>query len=523
MSPGTPGVMVGRLRQLPDMGTQRGTTVHRRASTLSLTVLLLAALPAGAARAAADETRPTTSERVDAPQGRPNVVVILVDDLAEIGRSLWQRMPNIRETFLRHGVTFTDAHGESPLCCPGRAGFLTGLHTFHHGVTVNDVALLDDSMTLGTQFQEAGYFTFWAGKYFNKYHRIAPYLPPGWDRFHTMTGGYYNYRLWSNGGTAKHRKAAASDYVTDVTRARALSALRKAPRDQPLFGVASFFAPHGPTTPARRHLDDPRCDGLAPWAPANYNERNVSDKPAYVRARPRLDSDGYDLTDTCRTLLGVDEAVGAVRAELAAQDRLDDTLLVLMSDNGMNFGAHRLMSKSTPYATQIPLMVSWPSGLGLSPRTVSQRVMNIDLAPTFCELAGCVMGPYPGGPAKPDGQSIVPLLMGTGSLSRDAVITNMPDGNLDVPPWYAVSTTERSTLRNKGCAGSAQRLCRWHYVEYGTGEKELYDVHNGPCRLWTKGMAGDPCELENLAGDPAYSTIENRLRKRLAELKAGDG
>jgi arylsulfatase A-like enzyme len=100
------------------------------------------------------------------------------------------------------------------------------------------------------------------------------------------------------------------------------------------------------------------------WAPPHYNERDVSDKPAYVRNARPLSAPAYDLRGVCRSLLAVDEMVGAIRLELAAQARLGDTLLILTSDNGLNLGAHRLDRKSTPYSTRIPFMVSWPDRLG---------------------------------------------------------------------------------------------------------------------------------------------------------------
>ena len=79
--------------------------------------------------------------------------------------------------------------------------------------------------------------------------------------------------------------------------------------------------------------------------------------------------------------------------------RLDNTLFVYSGDNGMNMGEHRLVNKSAPYVTQIPFLASWPARLGTTPRAVTERVQNIDFAPTICELAGCTLGPFPNGQA----------------------------------------------------------------------------------------------------------------------------
>ncbi len=60
-------------------------------------------------------------------------------------------------------------------------------------------------------------------------------------------------------------------------------------------------------------------------------------------------------------------------------------------------------------------------------------------------------------------------------------------------------------------------------MEYDTGEKELYDLSNGPCRTWKPGRPGDPCELENVAGGLKYAAVEAALRARLEQLKREGG
>ena len=55
------------------------------------------------------------------------------------------------------------------------------------------------------------------------------------------------------------------------------------------------------------------------------------------------------------------------------------------------------VNKSAPYATQIPFLAAWPARLGTTPRTITERLQNIDFAPTICALAGARSGPYPNG------------------------------------------------------------------------------------------------------------------------------
>ncbi|MEA2621263.1 MAG: N-acetylglucosamine-6-sulfatase, partial [Chloroflexota bacterium] len=217
----------------------------------------------------------------------------------------------------------------------------------------------------------------------------------------------------------------------------------------------------------------------------------------------------------------VDDLVRNIKKLLSAQGRLENTILVLTGDNGMNYGAHRLGSKLGPYETGIPFFVSWPARLGLVAGRVDDLVMNIDFAPTICELTGCTMGPYPNGQAHPDGTSFARLLLGTAtSLGRDSVIEDLPASVEKIPVWYAARTSSASSLRSAGCKGADEDACRWHYIQYEDGFEELYDLSGGPCPAWHGGMPGDPCELVNLAGDPAYLPILSAMRYRLNLLRA---
>jgi arylsulfatase A-like enzyme len=398
---------------------------------------------------------------------------------------------------------------------------LTGQHTPNHGVIVNNAVLFRPGMTLATQLHGKGYYTLLAGKYLNRYDLVAPAIPPGWDRFHAFSeGGYYDYELWSNGRRRIYGHGPNA-YSTDVVARLAVNAMASAPPSRPIFAWIAPFAAHAPLLAAPRHRAESRCDEIAPWKPANYMERDVSDKPYYVRQRERRNLDGAPLGNECRALLAVDDLVANVRNELRRQRRLDNTLLVLTGDNGMNYGAHRIPGdKKTPYATQIPFYVSWPARMGTVRRTVAERLQNIDFAPTICHLIGCRLGPYPGGQQRPDGLSFARVLLGIAtSVDRDAVYLNMPAKGTWVPRWRGIATTLQSRLAHRGCTDADRGRCRWAFVLYETGERELYEQSHGPCWKWSPGQPGDPCWLRNLAGRPRFAAIEHALLARLLELE----
>jgi N-acetylglucosamine-6-sulfatase len=81
---------------------------------------------------------------------RPDLIVVMVDDLAAIDNRIFERLPNIKSLFLDAGLSFDQFYGEEPLCCPARATFLTGQHVRHHHVVTNDARLLDPSRTVAT-------------------------------------------------------------------------------------------------------------------------------------------------------------------------------------------------------------------------------------------------------------------------------------------------------------------------------------------------------------------------------------
>ena len=168
-------------------------------------------------------------------------------------------MPNRKALFQTQGVTFTDFHSSTPLCCPSRASFLTGQYAHNHGVYANKAALFNPSMSLATQLQGVGYQAFLVGKYMNEYGQCnkincAPHVPPGWTHFAAFGNpSYYDYDLWVD-GVPRSYGSAPSDYSTDVIRDTTLSFMRGATPNKSMFLWIATSGPHSPSTPAPRHV-----------------------------------------------------------------------------------------------------------------------------------------------------------------------------------------------------------------------------------------------------------------------------
>jgi arylsulfatase A-like enzyme len=450
------------------------------------------------------------------PDERPNIVLMLIDDFPAMDERVFERLPNIKALFLDRGISFTNYWANFSLCCPGRAAILTGQTAAHNGMVRNDARLLDATETIATELQGVGYHTIIAGKYLNRTRLLPVKLPPGWDDAAIKDSPpYYGYQLWVN-GVKETRGQLPSDYSTRVMAGYAQQFLERAPGDKPLFAFFTPNATHGgqdenkfkdyklpPVEPV--HLTDARCADIPNWNPASYNEPDASDKPAYIR---RLDPvpypDGWPLQKACESLLSVDDWLGAAVDELRSAGRYSNTVFVLTSDNGMGWGAHRLSGKVAPYTAQMPLYVTWPAKQGADHRTNDTLLSNIDLAPTFCELAGCVMGPYPNGYGV-DGQSFTSLIDASvpdSPPSRDSILMEGISGA--VPAFRAIMTT------------ADHPLGQWLFITYvGKRTKELYDMSGGQCADWHPGDPGDPCMLVNV------SASRKAIRKALlSELTA---
>ena len=188
---------------------------------------------------------------------QPNIVVILTDDQRWDTLSV---MPNVEAKLVGHGITFTNAFVENPLCCPSRASFLTGKDSHTTGVFTNDdpyggFAHFDDSATLATWLDDAGYDTFLTGKYLNQYWDTGGlYEPPGWDgwRAFASSSPYFNYDVSLDGTAVESHGSDPSDYSTDVIAGYADDMIRTASAQDPLFLWVAPYAPHGPSIPAPR-------------------------------------------------------------------------------------------------------------------------------------------------------------------------------------------------------------------------------------------------------------------------------
>ena len=570
---------------------------------------------------------------IPSPDTRPNILLINLDDTRAGGID---RMPTVLSRLVAHGVSFTNSFVVDPLCAPSRASLLTGLSARHHGVQLLDGVIGGahrfqergaDQQTIAVWLQAAGYATGLFGKYINGYEYRPTeqphgpgetlYVPPGWTRWRGMTseehyGGLYGgtYTLVDEHGTPTVYGDHTTDrqYSTDVLAGELRTFIADTVRmRRPFFAVWTPYASHDDLAsfapkPAARHFQFFR--GLPPWRPASWGEADVTDKPRWVQSlMPATFAarilDGLVRQGAYETLLAVDENLSVILDDLVQLGIDRNTVILLTSDNGVEWGEHRGygQAKMCPYeeCLRVPMIVRDPRFVSTAVAR-DATVLNIDVAPTVAALAGVLP------PVTTDGVSFAPWVIGsppaqwrhdvllefwrtnrgddlfysgqvtdgdrllllygdsrarprpsvlfefnnsggvTGGavavpigVDADATFANLGTAVVAAVPFTArqhAPEINRLAILDKspdhdGVYWLVERdqgavITHWYpipdyfgvrdvtngftYVEYESGETELYD------------LSADPAELENKAPDPSYASTRQRLSERLDAL-----
>jgi N-acetylglucosamine-6-sulfatase len=434
----------------------------------------------------------------------PNFIVILTDDQ---GAATMDFMPILNRELVARGIKFDQGYVTTPLCCPSRSSILTGEYAHHHGVLDNRLPLggatrFKDSSTIAVWLKQAGYRTALIGKYLNEYNNLTPagYIPPGWDQWNVFYDGtrphrfYQNYDLAEN-GVINHYGIKIEDFSTDVLADRAVDFI-KSSKGKPFFLLYAPYAPHPPFEFANRHKQLFRDDQqILDLAKPSFDENDISDKPAWMQLLGPFDRElaVSMLQRTLRSIQSVDDAIGKFLEALDQTNERKNTVVIYLSDNGLTYGEHRLTGEKNcqfEECIKVPFVIYYPK-LIKKPRVDSHLVLNIDLAPTIADLAGIQL------PPNVDGTSLVPLLDGTASTWRDTILFEhwrLIEGFGSIIPDF-----------------TGIRTGQWKYVEYVTGDTELYDLQN------------DPYEMNNLANSSEYTSVKADLAVKLENLRKSTG
>lgn len=442
-----------------------------------------------------------------------NIIFILADDHRYDAMGFMNRIPGLQtpglDRMAREGMHVRNAFVSTALCSPSRASILTGQYAHTHTVVDNDAPLPAGLVFFPQLLKAGGYQTSFFGKWHMGNTDDQP--QPGFDHWVSFRGqGVYYDPLFNING--QRIQQPAGSYTTDLLTDHAISWMKKRDKKRPFFLYLSHKAVHSEFHPARRHEGKYR-DVTVISPPSMYltatdsskrfgvitppsSKVNYDDIPQWVRAQ-RYSWHGVDhmyhgaiaFDEFYRlyleTLQGVDESVGKIIDWVKEQGLDKNTLIVYMGDNGFSFGEHGLIDKRHAYeeSMRVPMLV-WGPGMVKPQSVMDEVIMNVDLAPTFLEIAGIAK------PRKMQGSSFAGLLNGKSTVwKRDKVFYEYY--------WEAAFPQTPTTF--------AIRTDRYKYIYYnGVWDiNELFDLQN------------DPFEMNNLIRDTSLRATGIRLKTEL--------
>lgn len=392
---------------------------------------------------------------------RPNVIVILVDDLGwtDLGcyGSQFHHTPHL-DQLARDGLRFTQAYSACTVCSPTRASLLTGQYPARLHITdwipgdgrtnaplkspVWTQQLATNQWNLARALQGSGYATASVGKW----HLGGPECFPEHQGFDRNVGG--THRGQPPSYVSPYRiptlpDGPAGEFLTDREATEACAFI-ESHRDRPFFLYLAHYAVHQPIAGK-------------PEVVARYRAQADPAAPQHHAAYAAL-------------LKSVDDAVGRIRSTLDSLQLTERTLILFTSDNGglVLGGTNAPTSnvplrsgKGSPYegGVRVPLIACWP-GVIPSGATNTTPVITPDLYPTVLDLAGVADAPG----HVVDGVSLATLLKGGRSIQREAIYWHYPH-------YHSGGATPYGAVRSGD----------WRLIEFfETGRQELYDLNLDP-------------------------------------------
>ncbi|MCE5326394.1 MAG: arylsulfatase [Planctomycetaceae bacterium] len=454
--------------------------------------------------------------RAAAPSAKKINILLLMDDqhrgdyLGAAGAS-WLQTPCL-DRLAAQGALFRKGYTSVPSCLPARAGLLTGMSPWSHGVLGYAAVAERYEHEKPRMFTEAGYRTHAVGKnHFNPIRNTHGYQSVELEEgFHSMEpgAGKCDYQLWFE-KTAPDKKFNPTDlhyndsrggrvwpyddslHATHWTAQRAVEFLKTYRGDKPWMMKVSFQRPHSPFDPPKRWADayaDAKLPAAAagPWADKKYGQikgtmekRSTASMGNFSPEEVRKARQAY-----CGAISFVDEQVGRVIAALEARGELENTLILFTSDHGEQLGDSHLWRKCRPYepSVRVPMIVRWPEAMKLDARRgqVRDELVELrDVLPTLLDAAGLAI------PAAMDGASMLNILRGKGG-------------------WRTHLDMEHSQIYDSKNAWNSLTDGHHKYIYFTlTGEQQLFDLDK------------DPAELNNLAGDAGSAALLGQWRKRM--------
>ncbi|WP_299046027.1 sulfatase-like hydrolase/transferase [uncultured Polaribacter sp.] len=428
---------------------------------------------------------------------KPNIIFILTDDqrwdaLGYTGNAL-AHTPEM-DKLAKSGVFFKNTIATTPICAASRASIFSGLQERTHNYSFTSKAMKDEYMeqAFPRVLKQSGYYTGLYGKFGVKYKKL--------DSLYDVHENY-DLRYDRKDITSYYYKTLGKDtvHLTRYTGEKALQFLDKAPTDKPFCLQLSFSAPHASDNTVEQYF----------WQEENNHvlenvtvpDANISSDEDYNKL-PKLVKDGfnrlrwywrYDTPEKYqhsvkgyfRMLAGIDNEIAKIRTKLEAKGIADNTIIVLMGDNGFFLGERQISGKWLMYdnSLKVPLIIYDPRNK--EHKDVEQMALNIDVPSTILDFAGVEA------PKSWHGKSLKPFINEENvNLERDTILIEHLWDFKNIAPSEGIRTQE------------------WKYFRY-VDDKSIEELYN---------LKDDPRETNNLIHDEQYQDVLNNLRAKCEDL-----
>jgi len=422
----------------------------------------------------------------------PNIIFILTDDqrwdaLGVTGNTIVQT-PEM-DALAKAGTYFKNAFATTPICAASRASILTGLYERTHGYTFQKPKLQQPYVDIiyPKLLKDNGYHVGFFGKLGVLIDNPKQYFDESdfYDRGASSDKRGYFYKKIGNDTV----------HLTRFSGHQAETFIKNAPTDKPFCLSISFSAPHGHDPSREQYYWQQKSDNLyknilipppvlGDDVYFNQLPREVKEGFNRVRWKWRFDTpEKYQamVKGYYRMITEIDDEIGTIRKQLKAKGVEDNTIIIVMGDNGYFLGDRQLADKWLMYdaSIRIPLIIYDPRITKSS--TIDAMVLNVDVSKTILAMAGVPV------PNNYQGINLKPFLdKGNIAIKREAILVEHLWTLPDIPSSEGIRTK------------------RWKYFHYRliNAPEELYDLKN------------DPLEKKNLAADAKYAKVLDKLRKQ---------
>jgi arylsulfatase A-like enzyme len=412
---------------------------------------------------------------------RPNLVVCIADDVSfdDFGcyGSKTARTPRI-DALAAKGMKFTEAYLTASSCSPSRSSIITGRYPHNNGPAAELHQPVSSHLPwLPGVLRENGYHTAVVGK--NHMSRLdAKVGAETWDLI--------------DPGVTPDNHGAESKWAKTITQR---------PKDKPFFfWFASLDA----------HRD---WDADKEWDEARYGAKH---RPQDIAVPPFLADDEAtraDLASYHNEITRFDYFIGQIADTLAAEGILDNTLILILADNGRPFP--RAKTRLHDSGMKTALVAHWPAGIAKAGSTSASLVSVIDIAPTYLEAAGVKA------PPSFQGVSFMPLFKDPQAVTRRHAFSehNWHDyeahGRSVRSGGWLYIRNQRPALAWQGPADSVRSPSHDSLKALRDAQKltpAQADVFLAPrANEELYQTASDPLQLTNLAADPTHAETKAHL------------